>query len=200
MLSGHRRNLQRFPRLSLPDSDLIARVLVDDDRHAFGELVRQHQSSVRGFLRRLTGGRHALADDLAQETFLAAYRDLARFQGGSAFPTWLLGIAYNQFRSARRRERETVEWAGEVPVADALPGYEGTSPAAFVAVDLRQDLAAALAQLSADEQAAIHLCYAEGLTHEEAAGVLAFPLGTVKTHVLRAKAKLRRLLSAWAPN
>lgn len=185
--------------MSLSDTDLIARVLVHDDRHAFGELVRQHQSAVRGFLRRLTGGRHAFADDLAQETFLAAYRDLARFRGGAAFSTWLLGIAYNRFRSARRRERDTVEWFGEVPATEALPGYEGTVPAASAAVDLQQDLAAALAQLTEDERAAIHLCYAEGLTHEEASGVLGSPLGTVKTHVLRAKEKLRRLLQAWAP-
>ncbi len=185
--------------MSLSDLDLIARVLADDDRHAFGELVRRHQSAVRGFLRRLTGGQQALADDLAQETFLAAHRDLARFQGGSAFSTWLFGIAYNQFRSARRRERRTVEWTGEVPVTEALPGYEGAAPAATAAVDLRHDLTAALAQLSSDERAAIHLCYADGLTHEEAASVLGSPLGTVKTHVLRAKEKLRRALRAWAP-
>jgi len=66
-------------------------------------------------------------------------------------------------------------------------------------VDLQQDLASALRRLSADEQAAIQLCYTEGLTHEEAAGVLGCPLGTVKTHVLRAKDKLRTFLRAWAP-
>lgn len=185
--------------MDLSDHDLIARVLADDDRHAFGELVRRHQSAVRNFLRRLTGGRQALADDLAQETFLAAYRDLARFRGGSAFSSWLFGIAYNVHRSARRRERPAVAWTGEASVADALPGHEQTEPAATGAVDLRQDLAAALAQLPAEERAAIHLCYAEGLTHEEAAAALACPLGTVKTHVLRAKDKLRRLLRAWAP-
>lgn len=185
--------------MSLSDTDLIARVLAEDDRHAFGELARQHQSAVRGFLRRLSGGQHALADDLAQETFLAAYRDLARFRGGSAFSTWLLGIAYNQFRSSRRRERATVEWTGEVAAAEALPGYESTAPAATATVDLQQDLASALAQLTPDERATIHLCYSEGLTHEEASGVLGSPLGTVKTHVLRAKEKLRRLLHAWAP-
>jgi RNA polymerase sigma-70 factor (ECF subfamily) len=86
-----------------------------------------------------------------------------------------------------------------VPAAEALPGYEGTAPASSSSVDLQQDLAAALAQLTEDERAAIHLCYAEGLTHEEASGVLGSPLGTVKTHVLRAKEKLRRLLQAWAP-
>jgi RNA polymerase sigma-70 factor (ECF subfamily) len=185
--------------LSLSDNDLIARVLVLDDRYAFGELVRQHQSAVRGFLRRLTSGRHALADDLAQETFLAAYRDLARFRGGSAFSTWLLGIAYNQFRSSRRRERDTVEWTGAVPASQALPGYEGAVPAVSAAIDLQQDLATALAQLTEDERAAIQLCYGEGLSHAEASAVLGSPLGTVKTHVLRAKVKLRRLLQAWAP-
>ncbi len=188
-----------LPALSPTDLDLIARVLADDDRHAYGELVRRHQSAVRGFLRRLTGGRPAPADDLAQETFLAAHRDLARFRGGSAFSTWLLGIAYNQFRSARRRDRELVEWSGDAPPADALPGQEHTTPAATTAVDLQQDLAMALGQLPPEERAAIHLCYAEGLTHEEAAAALACPLGTVKTHVLRAKEKLRRLLRAWAP-
>jgi RNA polymerase sigma-70 factor (ECF subfamily) len=181
------------------DTELIARVLAGDDRHAFSELVRQHQSAVRGFLRRLTGGRHAVADDLAQETFIEAYRSLARFHGESAFGAWLLGIAYNRFRTARRRQRETVEWTGETEMRDVTAGHETTIPAAPATVDLQQDLAAALARLSADEQSAIHLCYAEGLTQEEAAGVLGCPLGTVKTHVLRAKDKLRNYLHAWAP-
>lgn len=180
------------------EARLIARVLVYDDRHAFGELVRQHQSAVRGFLRRLTGGRHALADDLAQETFLEAYRNLGRFHGESSFAAWLFGIAYNRFRSSRRRQRETVEWSGEVDLPEAAAGHETTMSAAPATVDLQQDLAAALARLSADERSAIHLCYSEGLTHEEAAGVLGCPLGTLKTHVLRAKDKLRVYLRVWA--
>ena len=61
------------------DAALIARVLRDDDRAAFGELVRRHQPLVRGFLRRMLGGAHALADDVAQETFIKAYRGAARF-------------------------------------------------------------------------------------------------------------------------
>ena len=181
------------------DTELIARVLADDDRYAFGELVRHHQSAVRGFLRRLTGGRHALADDLAQETFIEAYRSLARFHGESAFATWLFGIAYNRFRNARRHQRETVEWTEDIANDDAAAGHATTVPPAQATVDLQQDLATALARLSADEQSAIHLCYAEGLTHEQAAGVLGCPLGTVKTHVLRAKAKLRTTLRAWPP-
>jgi len=63
---------------STPDSDaaLIARAVVADDRHAFAELVRRHQSAVRACLRRLTAGHHALADDLAQEHFVLAWRHL----------------------------------------------------------------------------------------------------------------------------
>lgn len=181
------------------DTELIARVLAEDDRYAFGELVRQHQSAVRGFLRRLTGGRHALADDLAQETFVEAYRSLARFHGKSAFGTWLFGIAYNRFRRSRRQQRETVEWTDETEMANAMAGGEMSVPAASATVDLQQDLAGALARLSTDEQAAIHLCYVEGLTHEEAARVLGCPLGTLKTHVFRAKDKLRAILGAWVP-
>ena len=62
--------------MELSDSDLIARVLLDDDHHAFGELVKRHQSAVRITLRKLSGGDEALADELAQETFLRAYRSL----------------------------------------------------------------------------------------------------------------------------
>lgn len=177
----------------------MVRVLADDDRHAFSELVRRHQSTVRAFLRRLSGGQQALADDLAQETFLEAYRNLAKFRGGSAFATWLLGIAYNRFRNSRRREKPTVEWSGDDTPAEVAAGTDTTSPAPTAASDLRQDLSHALAQLSPAEQSALHLCYTEGLSHEEAAGVLSVPLGTVKTHVLRGKEKLRTLLRAWAP-
>jgi RNA polymerase sigma-70 factor (ECF subfamily) len=61
--------------VELTDADLVARVLADDDQHAFGELVRRHQSSVRGLLRQLTRTDIALADDLAQEAFLRAYKN-----------------------------------------------------------------------------------------------------------------------------
>lgn len=179
--------------MSLTDHDLIARTLADDDRHAFSELVRRHQSAVRAFLRRLTCGQHALADDLAQETLLEAYRHLAKYRGPSGFDTWLLGIAYNRFRSARRRACETVEWTEQI--ADHAPTTSFTATE-----DLKQDLAQALMHLSSDEQAAIHLCFAEGLSHQQAADVLGSPLGTVKTHILRAKETLRVQLRAWAPH
>jgi RNA polymerase sigma factor (sigma-70 family) len=176
------------------DLDLIARVLVHDDRAAFGELVQRHQSAVRGFLRQLTSGDHALADDLAQETFLHAHRRLADYRGDARFSTWLCGIAHNHFRNARRSlSRSTPQ-----PALPELPDEHAPSPARMVA--LHEDLTAALAQLEHEQQTALHLFYQQGLTHPEIAMVAGWPLGTVKTHLARGKDKLRQLLSAWNPS
>jgi RNA polymerase sigma-70 factor (ECF subfamily) len=64
--------------------------------------------------------------------------------------------------------------------------------------DIGQDLDAALATLRPEEQVALRLCYREGLSHEEAAGLMGCPLGTLKTHILRAKTRLRSFLNAYA--
>jgi RNA polymerase sigma factor (sigma-70 family) len=176
-----------------PDIELIARVVASDDRAAFGELVRRHQSAVRGFLRRLAGGDAGLADDLAQETFIRAYRNLANYRGDSSFTTWILGIAHNQHRNARRRSIRHEAEPGTEVIADEA------ASAATHAADLRCDLDAAMEQLSPDEQMAVHLFYKQGLSQSEIAKVAGWPLGTVKTHLSRGKEKLRRLLAAWNP-
>lgn len=173
------------------DSELVARVRASDDRAAFGELVRRHQSAVRRFLRHLSHGDAALADDLAQDTFLHAYRRLADFRGDARLATWLLGIARNLWRNARRRQREHVELSEHLA--------DEASATGTAAADLRHDLAAALASLSPDEQLALHLGYQQGLSHAEIAALVDWPLGTVKTHLARSKEKLRHLLAAWNP-
>ena len=90
----------------LTDAQLIARVVIHDDRHAFSELVRRHQSAVRTTLRRLTAGNHALADDLAQETFMLAFRNLGSFRQEAKFSTWLYRIATNAFLADARKRKE----------------------------------------------------------------------------------------------
>ena len=172
------------------DSVLIARTLESDDRAAFGELVRRHQSAVRRFLRHLTRHDAALADDLAQETFIQAYRGLAGFRGEASLPTWLLGIAHNHWRNACRRRRDEVAWDEAIGAvaADGDPARDA---------DLRHDLALALHHLSAEEQLALHLTYQQGLSHREISALLDWPLGTVKTHLARSKATLRHHLATW---
>jgi RNA polymerase sigma-70 factor (ECF subfamily) len=166
------------------DADLVARVLAGDDRRAFAELVRRHQSAVRGLLRRLTAGDAAAADDLAQETFLLAYRKLGSWRGEGRLSTWLYRIAWNAWASLARRA------PAPLPPKPAPP-----RPAADAALD-RHDLERALAGLREEERAALALTCVRDVTHEEAAAILDWPLGTLKTHLLRGKEKLRRRLLA----
>ena len=174
----------------LTDAELIARVVVRDDRHAFSELVRRHQSAVRTTLRRLTAGNHALADDLAQETFVLAWRNLKNFRFEARFSTWIYRIAFNAWQSEARKRREvSLDLDDDVLADDEGSNFEMPDVAA------RIDLERAMEALSDGERAAIGACYYADLSHEEAAAALGMPLGTVKTHVLRAKAKLRARLA-----
>ncbi len=172
--------------MSFTDADLIARVLIREDQNAFSELVRRYQSPVRGFLTRMTRGDSHLADDLAQETFLKAWKKLDTFRGTAQLSTWLFGIAFNEFRSAARRRKELA-----LDDAENLP----EEPATTGNPQLYMDLTEALKRLNSNERAAVVLCCQNGLSHEEAAKVLDCPLGTVKTNVLRGKEKLRKWLA-----
>jgi RNA polymerase sigma factor (sigma-70 family) len=172
---------------AVPEAALIARALLEDDRHAFGELVKRHQSAVRAMLRKLTRGNPERADDLAQETFILAYRNLRNFRGEAKFATWLYRIAYNAFVSETRRRREEQ--------LEEDTGDEPQIPAESYHTDLRIDLQRAMRVLSEPECAAIVQCYFNDLSHEEAAYVLGWPLGTVKTHILKAKQKLKAELA-----
>jgi RNA polymerase sigma-70 factor, ECF subfamily len=175
--------------VAITDADLVARVLVDDDHHAFAELVRLHQSTVRGLLRNLVRNDVTLADDLAQETFIRAYKNIGSFRGEAKFSTWLYRIAYNCFREEARKRKELVGIDETQLEAQRDPST--------VDAALRHDLAHALAALPLHERTAIVLCCQNGLSHDEAARVLEIPLGTVKTNVLRGREKLKRLLAAW---
>ena len=178
--------------MELTDADLVTRVLVDEDQHAFGELVRRHQSAVRGLLRQLTRTDVASADDLAQETFLRAYKHIRSFRGEARFSTWLYRIAYNCFREEARKRKEFVGIDEERQQQE--PDPQVRDPA------LRHDLMYALSLLPLHERSAILLCCQNGLSHDEAARVLEIPIGTVKTNVLRGREKLKRALAAWGPD
>jgi RNA polymerase sigma factor (sigma-70 family) len=171
------------------DAELIARVLQSGDERAYAGLVTRHQEFLRHFMRRLTANDHAAADDLAQEAFIRAWQKLGTYRGDAAWRSWLCGIGYRLFL-ARARRREPLNGA------DALsPDREEVAP--FSPPGLALDLEQAIALLSSAERAAVTLCFQSGCSHEEAAMTLGIPLGTLKTHVFRAKEKLRRSLAAW---
>lgn len=171
------------------DRALVARVLLTDDRRAFEQLLRRHQGMVRAQLRRLLHGDDARVDDLAQETFLLAWRKLHQFRGEARFSTWLYRIAYSCFLQARRKQSSPAETIG----CDALE--QPSSPRH--GVELRLDVERAMRLLSAAEQIVLLHIVQLGLSHDEASYVLAMPLGTVKSHARRGKTKLRTLLADW---
>ncbi|UTF58985.1 RNA polymerase sigma factor [Gilvimarinus sp. DA14] len=173
--------------MEVSDQVLIERTVQRQDRHAYSQLVRRYQSRLRQALRALCNGDDALADDMAQEAFIKAYKALAGFKGQAQFFTWLYQIARNQLMSHYRKklpepDSEKVESLGrETAVEDAC---ELT----------RRDLHRAMAELSSAQREALHLTYQLGHSNEEAARLMQVPVGTVKSHVLRGKAKLKTLL------
>ena len=164
------------------------------DRHAFARLVRAHQSRVRLQLRRLTHGDAALADDLAQETFVQAWLHLNDFRGDARLATWLHRIALTRFLQHVRRPQLPVEWRDPDAPDPSDPGHD---PRAVEG--LGRDVERALQALSEIQRLAVVHCFHLDLTHAEAAQVLGLPLGTLKSHLDRAKTRLRELLGAWNP-
>lgn len=174
------------------DKSLVQRVLIHRERHAFDQLIKRHQSMLRYSLRQWTGWDEALADDLAQETFLRAYQALAKFRFDSSFPTWLYRIAYRIFldhqKSASTRNLEYVgdAWQEEME-------HSGQSNQE----DLHRDLARAMQVLSPDQRAAIHLHLHRQYSHQEISDIMEIPLGTVKTHINRGRQLLAEALEDW---
>lgn len=165
--------------------------------NAFEQLVRRHQAPLRAFLCRMVA-EPSLADDLAQETFLKAWKALPRWRGtegdGSSFRGWLFSIAINtardQRRSLTRAQKRDTAWHAEQD--------QNTSTEAGMAA--RLDLDRILQALSPDQRLVVSLCFGAGLTHAEAAQALSMPLGTVKSHAQRGRDRALDLMRDLRPS
>jgi RNA polymerase sigma-70 factor (ECF subfamily) len=154
---------------------------------AFGRLVDRHQPAVRGFLRRISSNREE-AEDLAQETFFAAWSRLASWRGDSDICAWLCGIAWKKARAQQRSLfRRLRRDAAYVEITSLERADEAD-------VEDRIALAAAMSELPLERRAAVALCLGEGFSHADAASTLGLPLGTVKSHVSRGRARLLSFL------
>ena len=167
------------------DLALLAAVR-DGSERAFNMLIDRHQQAVRTFLRRVTARDDA--DDIAQETFLAAWTKAKSFKGDSSVRSWLFSIAWRKAKGSQRwwfrgRKRDTTYH--ELASTD----QDQQMPA----ID-QYALDQVLALLPSEQRAAVMLCLGCGLTNTEAAEALDLPLGTLKSHVLRGRARLREAL------
>jgi len=152
---------------------------------AFSRLVERHQQALRAFLRRACGS-WAQADDLAQETFLAAWSRIGRLKAGASVRAWLCGMGYNNHLSAIRsgaRDR----------TREASYEADQETPRGADAAD-RMALEAAMGDLPVEQRACVALCLAADFSHAEASEALGLPLGTVKSHVTRGRSRLLQAL------
>jgi len=170
------------------DDVLALRAAGSGNAGDFEVLVRRHQSRVRGYLRYLTRD-PAWADDLAQDTFLRAWNKLHTYSASGPFVAWLLRIAHHIFLRAwskSRREAEKREQMAAQAWSEMHSQASGNTPGAGEWPDLDRYLAI----LSVHERAALVLAYAYGYSHSEISDVSGVPVGTVKSHIHRAKSKI----------
>jgi len=173
----------------MPTDETLVRQAADlNDQAAFAELVRRHQQKVLLLQRRLTRD-HALAEDLAQETFLRAWEKLGTYRGSGSFGGWLASLSYNVFRAYWRRHGRS---RSELPIEEAvLPAPEQD--------DGHADLERLLGVLPREDQVILVLGYAYGLSNTEVGDVLGMPPGTIKARIHRAKARIREHIDQPTP-
>ncbi len=174
---------------------------------AFGMLVVKYQRRIERLIGRMVRDAD-LVQDIAQETFIRAYRALPQFRGDSAFYTWLYRIAVNTAKKAlveRKRDPLVSESSllsteeGEEPSRVENELSDGETPEAVLATkEIAATVNAAIDALSEDLRQAIVLREIEGLSYEEIADVMNCPIGTVRSRIFRAReaiaTKLRPLL------
>ena len=183
-------------RVEDPDRALVA-AAVAGDRGAFEALVLRHQTRIVNYAMAIVKD-PADAEDVAQETFIRAYRSLTRFRGESSFKTWLYTIATNAARTGLERRGRRSRLEDESLDDEAAPLAAGDVPAGGVDAETtlvrRESIDRALATLPPDLRVAVVLRDVEGLDYKEIAAATGAPIGTVESRIFRARQRLRPLL------
>ena len=163
----------------------VSQIVLFSNKNVFEKLVKKYQSPLRRFFLNLTNGDGDTSNDLAQETFIKAYLHLNSFKGAAKFSTWLFRIGYNVFYyHVKQGKTHVVNDDNELPTA-----WEDKHDKAG-AIEKKMDIKEALGILREEEKTAVVLCYMEEFTHPQIAEIMNCPIGTVKSYILRGKAKL----------
>jgi RNA polymerase sigma-70 factor (ECF subfamily) len=174
-----------------PTDERLVKAAISGDDEAFAELVRRHKRRVFGTVARYVRNREEL-DDVAQEIFIKAYRNLKRFRGDAPFEHWLSKITVNAcYDLLRKRRRE-----GEEVSLDAVILTAG-EPAAEERSEAREAwnvLAPALAKLRPEDRLVITLLHLEERSVREVAGATGWSEAKVKVRAFRARKELKKIL------
>lgn len=173
---------------SINDLSLVAQVIAGASDRAFGRLVDKYQQPVRRFFLHQTLGDRMLSDDLAQDTFIRAYRSIHQFQKLSSFKTWLMSIAYRVWvdylrkRKTNSTEQELSENSEVSELSESAPG------------ETSWDIYTALSQLSDIERTCVTLFYIDDLPGERISQITGLPPATIRSHIHRGKQRLSSFL------
>lgn len=173
------------------DNALVKRILVGN-HEACAELIRQYHAPIYRLLVHLSRDAH-LAEDLAQETFLAAWAKIGSFNRASSLNTWLHTIAYRKFIDAHRRHERNVTTEGDALIHRAVSNSPNPYHSALSSEETRR-LYRALDCLNPAERDIVVLHYLQGLSYEEMASVFGSPTGTLKWRTRQALENLRSVL------
>lgn len=181
-------SLKRVMPVSNPEIDLVQRIARGDE-DALRQLYAAYGQRMFAFALRLTEDA-ALAEDVAQESLVAAWQSAGRYQQKSRVLTWLLGIVHHKALNARRgRASISVETMLEVPDATPPPDERAAQS------EQRRLLQAGLQRLPLEQRSVLELIFYQGLSLEETAQVCGCPVGTVKSRLNYAKTALRGALN-----
>ena len=174
-----------------PDLQLL-QAAQQGDQSAFSQLVGRYQQPLLRAMLPVTNTPEE-AQDVVQDTFVQAYRNLDTFRGDSSFFTWIYRIAFNLANARKRRKRPISIDTTKL----SLPSSDPSAEKRFEGVEFRSELRKAISQLSTDHQQVIILRELDELEYEEIAASLGLSVGTVRSRLHRARAQLRNLLKEW---
>ncbi len=197
------RSLQPTHGIGIPFTDAVSSTAQQDDlqlvaaskngdQDAFAQLVQRYQRRIFNLVYRMLQ-QYEEANEITQETFLAAWQGLPAFRGDARFATWLYRIAYNcSLKQLEQRKRDKA-------LQVALEAEQGNSAGIDTELDVhdRQALIQEhLSQLPAKYRIVLILRHLQDMTYEEIAEILTMPIGTIKTHLFRARNLLKERLQA----
>ena len=193
--------------MEVNDAAVVAQVLAGD-RDAFRVLVERHSRSIFRVVYRMTGNQQD-SEELVQETFLRAYKSLARFELRANFSTWLYRIAVNRtldFLNARKTQMNTKDTLQIVDNPDPEEKNQVQLPAAgpgperlLLSTEMKRKIAGAMGLLTPAECVAFTMRHMEGRSIEEISQTLNLKVSAAKNSVFRAVQKLRQQLEPYAP-
>lgn len=178
-----------------PDEPQLVERSQQGNLSAFNTIVERYQSQVYNVSARILGDRFA-AEDVAQETFISAHRAIGRFRGGS-LRAWLLRIAsnlsYDAIRSKKRRPADSLEESMESP-SFSVPSKDPGPEQLALQSELQETIQEAIMGLPTDQRAVLVFVDVQGMSYDETAETIGKSIGTVKSRLSRARARVRDAL------